>query len=90
VLCVAWFIPYRRGEWHMGDVFFLQRSLWETRRPTRIMKPCTGIGSSTSVDFYFSRTRRIKMDMNNSETKQGAVVNADVLQQKPYAEVIPT
>jgi hypothetical protein len=51
---------------------------------------CTGIGSSTSVDFYFSRIRGIKMDTNNSEIKQGAVVPADLLQQNPYMEVIPT
>jgi hypothetical protein len=30
------------------------------------------------------------MDMNNSETKQGAVVPADLLQQKLNVEVIPT
>jgi hypothetical protein len=30
------------------------------------------------------------MDNNNSETKQGAVVPADLLQQKPNVEVIPT
>jgi hypothetical protein len=52
--------------------------------------PCSGIGSSTSVDFYFSRIRGIKMDTNNSETKQGAVVPADLLQQEPYVDVIPT
>jgi hypothetical protein len=28
------------------------------------------------------------MDTNNSETKQGAVVPVDMLQQKPYVEVI--
>jgi hypothetical protein len=39
---------------------------------------------------YFSRIRGIKMDTNNSETKQGAVVPADLLQQKPNVEVIPT
>jgi hypothetical protein len=54
------------------------------------MKPCTGKGSSTSVDFYFSLIRGIKMDTNSSETKQGAVDPADLLQQKPYVEVIPT
>jgi hypothetical protein len=53
-------------------------------------KPCTGIESSTSVDFYFSRIRGIKMDTNNSETEQGPVVPADLLQQKHYVEVIPT
>jgi hypothetical protein len=57
---------------------------------TRSMQPCTGIGSSTSVHFYFSRVRGIKMDTNNSETKQGAVVTADLLQRKPHVEVIPT
>jgi len=46
--------------------------------------------SSTSVDFYFSRIRGIKMDTNNSETKQETVVPADLLQQKPHVEVIPT
>jgi hypothetical protein len=46
--------------------------------------------SSTSVDFYFSHIRGIKMDTNNSETKQGAVVPADLLQQNPHVEVIPT
>jgi hypothetical protein len=30
------------------------------------------------------------MDTNNSENKQGAVVPADLLQQKPDVEVIPT
>jgi hypothetical protein len=30
------------------------------------------------------------MDTNNSETKQGAVVPADLLQQKPHVEVMPT
>jgi hypothetical protein len=30
------------------------------------------------------------MDTNNSETKQGAVVPADLLQQKPHVQVIPT
>jgi hypothetical protein len=30
------------------------------------------------------------MDTNNSETKQGAVVPADLLQQKPYVGVIAT
>jgi hypothetical protein len=30
------------------------------------------------------------MDTSNSETKQVAVVSADLLQQKPYVEVIPT
>jgi hypothetical protein len=30
------------------------------------------------------------MDKNNSETKQGAVVPADWLKQKPYVEVVPT
>jgi hypothetical protein len=30
------------------------------------------------------------MNTNNSETKQGAVVPADLLQQKPHVEVIPT
>jgi hypothetical protein len=34
--------------------------------------------------------RGIKMDTNNSETTQGAVVPADLLQQKPYVDVIPT
>jgi hypothetical protein len=47
-------------------------------------------GSYTSVDFYFSRIRGIKMGTNNSGTKQGAVVPTDLLQQKPYVEVIPT
>jgi hypothetical protein len=46
--------------------------------------------SFTSVDFYFSHTHGIKMDTNNSETKQEAVVPADLLQQTPYVEVIPT
>jgi hypothetical protein len=30
------------------------------------------------------------MDTNNSETKQGAVVPADLLQQKPHVDVTPT
>jgi len=30
------------------------------------------------------------MDMINSETKQGAVVPAELLQQKPHVEVTPT
>jgi hypothetical protein len=30
------------------------------------------------------------MDKNNSENKQGVVVPADLLQQKPHVEVIPT
>jgi hypothetical protein len=30
------------------------------------------------------------MDKNNPETKQGVVVPVDLLQQKPYVEVIPT
>jgi hypothetical protein len=30
------------------------------------------------------------MDTDNSETNQGAVVPADLLQQKSYVEVIPT
>jgi hypothetical protein len=30
------------------------------------------------------------MDTNNSEIKQGAVVSADLLQQKPHVVVIPT
>jgi hypothetical protein len=42
------------------------------------------------LTFYFSHIRGIKMDTNNSETKQGAVVPADLLQQKPHVEVIPT
>ena len=40
------------------------------------------------ITFYFSRIRGIKIDMNNSETKQGAAVPADLLQQKSHAEVI--
>jgi hypothetical protein len=50
----------------------------------------TGIGSSTSVDFYFSHICGIKMDTNNSESKQEAVVPADLLRLKPYVEVIHT
>jgi len=47
------------------------------------------IGSSNSVDFYFSRIRGIKMETNNSENIQGAVLTADLLpQQKPHVEVI--
>jgi hypothetical protein len=59
-------------------------------KPGDIPEPCTGIESSTNVDFYFSRIRGIKMDMNNSETKKGAIVPADLLQQKPHVEVRPT
>ena len=40
------------------------------------------------LTFYFSRTRGIKTDTNNSETKQGAAVPADLLRQKPHVEVI--
>jgi hypothetical protein len=65
----------------MGDVF-LTEHLGN--------QPCTGIGSSTCVHLYFSRILGIKMDTNNSETKQGAVVPADLLKEKPYVEVIPT
>jgi hypothetical protein len=32
----------------------------------------------------------MKMDKNNSETKQEAVVPADLLQQKYYVDVTPT
>jgi hypothetical protein len=75
-------------ERHMGDVF-LTKPLGN-QVTSQSMWPCTGIGSSTSVDFYFSRIRGIKMDTNNSETKQGVVVPADLLKQKPHVEVIPT
>ena len=40
------------------------------------------------LTFYFSRIRGIKMDTNNSETKQGAALPADLLQQKPHVEII--
>jgi hypothetical protein len=46
------------------------------------MYACTDTGSSTSVDFYFSRIIGNKMDTNNSENMQGALVPADLLQQK--------
>jgi hypothetical protein len=55
--------------------------------------PCTGIGSSTSVDFYFSRIRGIKIDTNNSETKQGAVVPCRLVTTKTscggYNHIVP-
>jgi hypothetical protein len=82
---VACLNPCRRGESHISDMVFLTDPLGNQATSQN-----TGIGSSTSVDFYFSRNRGIKMDTNNSETKQGAVVPADLLQQKPYVEVIPT
>jgi hypothetical protein len=69
----------------MGDMFLTEPL--GNQAISKSMWPYTGIGS---VDFYFSRIRGIKMDMNNSETKQGAVVPADLLQQKPHVEVIPT
>jgi hypothetical protein len=85
MLYVACLNPCRRGEFHMGDVF-----LTEPLGNQATSQPCTGIGSSTSVYFYFSRIRGIKMDTINSETKQRVVVPADLLQQKPHVEVIPT
>jgi hypothetical protein len=43
--------------------------------------------------LYFFRNRGIKMDRNNSETKQGAVVPAGSLQQKTscggYTHIVP-
>ena len=40
------------------------------------------------LTFYFSHICGIKMDTNNSATKQGAAVPTDLLQQKPHVEVI--
>ena len=70
----------------MGDV-----SLTEplgNQATSQNMKPCTGIGSSASVDLYFSRTRGTKMDAKIFETEQGAAATADLLQQEPYVEVV--
>jgi hypothetical protein len=72
----------------MGDAFLTEPL--GNQATYQSMWPCTSIGSSTSVNFYFSGIRGIKMDTNNSETKQGAVFHADLLQKKPHVDVIPT
>jgi hypothetical protein len=87
VLCVTCLNPCQTGEFAHVKCFN-GASGKSDDFPEYIASHC--IGSSTSVDFYFSRSCGIKMDTNNSENKQGAVVPADLLQQKPYVEVIPT
>jgi hypothetical protein len=70
----------------VGDVFFNGASVKPGDIPMYVS--LHWYRTSTSVDFYFSRIRVIKMDRNNSETKQGAVVPADLLQQNLHVEVI--
>jgi hypothetical protein len=70
----------------MGDVFL--RDPLGNQVTSHSMYPCTGIGSSNKVHILFSHIHVIKLDTNNSETKQGAAFLADMLQQKPNGEVI--
>jgi hypothetical protein len=61
----------------MGDVSLTEPPPGNTAT-SQSMQPCTGIGSSTSVDLIFSRTRRTKMNTNEPKSKQGTDSSIDL------------